>query len=182
MDTNDQQYQNLSYTFQNLALSPPPPLAPQPPNGGEFIPQQQQQQQQQHQQREQHQQQHPGSYGYSNGGGGFDPRGPYGDLPPGGGMTSIGRQGWGAQPGIPGGLSMGKSQRGARGGLPSVSSTFHIRILDEKGEGDDEEEEREKGREGRQPNLGLAPPLRDRELVVIGRGLSQCELDELVHI
>ncbi|KAL7414074.1 hypothetical protein BDY24DRAFT_369991 [Mrakia frigida] len=119
MDTNDQQYQNLSYTFQNLALSPPPPLAPQPPNGGEFIPQQQQQQHQQHQQRDQQQQQHPGSYGYSNGGGGFDPRGPYGDLPPGGGMTSIGRQGWGAQPGIPGGLSMGKSQRGARGGLPS---------------------------------------------------------------
>ncbi|CED82246.1 hypothetical protein [Phaffia rhodozyma] len=35
MDLNDQsQYQNLSYTFQNLALSPPPPPPAEPPYSG----------------------------------------------------------------------------------------------------------------------------------------------------
>ena len=69
-------------------------------------------------------------------------------------MTSIGRQGWGSQQGIPGGLSMGKGARGARGGLPSVSTIFPYLLEQEGGrERTGTRTTRRKGREGRQPNL-----------------------------
>jgi ABC-type nickel/cobalt efflux system permease component RcnA len=139
--TSANQYQNLHYTFQNLALSPPPPppsempALPQngangPANGQEAVyyeeyagngqqpthqGHQQQQQQQGHQQYYEQQQQ-PGQGGQQQRAG---PEGPAD-------MRSVGRNGWGstaganANGGTAGAMSNASRGKGQRSGLPSV--------------------------------------------------------------
>ena len=147
--TSANQYQNLHYTFQNLALSPPPPppsempaLPNLPQNGGngpsngqeagpyykEYAGNGQQPSHQGHQQQlhqEQHQQQgHQQQYyeQQQQGQAGQQRAGPDGPAD----MRSIGRNGWGSTAGASvnggtaGAMSNASRGKGQRSGLPSV--------------------------------------------------------------
>lgn len=114
--TSANQYQNLHYTFQNLALSPPPPppsempSLPPPPEGAYYDDYQQHQQHDQqhppHSQQQQQQQQY------------YDQQSARHDV------RSVGRNGWNNGGASQGQAVTGRSSngKGGRSALPSVRS------------------------------------------------------------
>lgn len=154
--TSANQYQNLHYTFQNLALSPPPPppsempaLPNLPQNGangpvngqeaGQYYeeyagqghgqqPSHQGQQQHQQQVQQGHQQYYEQAQQQQQGPGGQQRGAPEGPAD----MRSIGRNGWGstagadANSGTAGAMSSASRGKGQRSGIPSVSSVLPL--------------------------------------------------------
>lgn len=113
--TSANQYQNLHYTFQNLALSPPPPppsempSLPPPPEGAYYD---------DYQQHQQHDQQHPPHSQQQQQQQYYDQQSARHDV------RSVGRNGWNNGGASQGQAVTGRSSngKGGRSALPSVRS------------------------------------------------------------